>query len=404
MKPEQTIPRLLQLYPVPNFSTWLARAFNSNQFCERELAHKRAIQQARLKRDDLRVEVFEYLYAGYFQLPKLFCGSCGDSLRERRGQKLFNTLAEEHRNELALLLLMHIAPDDHYKSLTFAINSAKPRAMIQMLQRSGINIDALNAQGYTLLSSLACKGNSEKVDLLLSCGADVNRGYSVLPAIYQAKTPNGPKMISLLLAHGAAINASDGDIDVDEFNQVIEGSIFQYAILSGDHVALRMFLQNALFEPTKTEITARQKRVLTTLCLFKRFKLARDVQFLLLSRMPQDVCTQNHGAWLLDKGIPLEQLVPHCRFSWLKQMYQKSEQAQRSQFFEQLVPLIVQHRMSNVSELLSSRWLLDHYSVDLFVHRLKRMDIKLEVRTVLDPAQVEQHRAGIEQNIRNILL
>lgn len=394
---------LLELYPIPNIAnSWFARAFGCNQ--ARAEAHRRAIKQACRKRDAFKVEALTYVYEGYKQAPFSFWFRDEEQKRQQRGKKLLNTALESKRNDLAFLLLAHLADDNDHALIQLAASSACPQEAIMLLCEQGVDIDAMNAKGYTPLGSFACMGRRSLVNTLLSCGADVNCGYSPLPQIYQSKTRKGHKMISLLVANGATIDASNGDIEIDEFNQVLEGTVFHHAIESGDQRTLRMLLQKALFEPTKTEIVARQKRIFTTLCLFNRLKLARDIQFLLLSNMPEEVCTKNHAVMLLHKGVSLEQLVPHCRFSWLKQISQEASHAQRSVFLEKLVPVIVQHRMGKVAELLSSKQLLDLYSLNILIHRFKRLDIDPTVLAVLDPAQVEQHRAGIEQNVRNALL
>lgn len=403
MEHNQKVANLLKVYPVPNSAnSWFMHVLGCNQ--PRTEAHNRVVKRAQRKHDPLKVEVCNYVYDGYLQNPfSLWCS--GQSVkRERRGKKLFYVAVEAQRDDLALLLLAHLASSNHYELMRLAVNSVRPREMITLLQDCGVEIDALNSNGYTLLGSLARVGNRAQVATLLSCGADVNRGYSPLPEIYQRNRVKSQEMISLLLAHGAAIDARDGTLDIDELNQVHEGTVFYHAIKSGDYFALRRFLRNALFEPSTTEISQRQKRVFIALCLFKRLHLARDIQFLLLSYMPEEVSTQQHAAWLLSKGISLERLVPHCRFSWLRQMYQGAEQVQRSQLFETLVPLLVQHRMGKVTKLLSSNWLLDEYCLNVFGYRLKRADIKPEVVAVLHPSQVTQHRAGIEQNVRNALV
>ncbi len=396
-------PDLLELYPIPNIAnSWFAHAFGCNQV--RAEVHRRAVKQARRKRDAFKVEALSYVYEGYKQ--GLFSAWFGDEAqkRQRRGKKLLNTALESQRDDLAFLLLAHLAGDNDHALMQLAASSVRPREAITLLQECGVDIEALNARGYTLLGSAACMGRRSTVNTLLSCGADVNYGYSPLPQIYQSQKRNGHRMISLLVENGAAIDASNGDIEIDQFNQVFQGTVFHYAIESSDQSTLRMLLQKALFEPTKTEIVARQKRIFTALCLFNRLKLTRDIQFLLLSRMQDEVCTKDHVVWLANKGISLEQLVPHCRFSWFRQMYQEGGQIERPALLEKLISVIVQHRIGKVTELLSRQELLDLYSLNVLIHRFKRLDIDPTVIAVLDPAQVEQHRAGIEQNVRNALV
>jgi ankyrin repeat protein len=89
--------------------------------------------------------------------------------------------------------------------LTMAFQQRAPQAAKALLAGPGIDVNALNEAGESALMMTALKGDIAGAQLLLERGAKVNQpGWS---ALHYAATGPEPKLVRLLLEHGAAVDA-----------------------------------------------------------------------------------------------------------------------------------------------------------------------------------------------------
>jgi ankyrin repeat protein len=89
--------------------------------------------------------------------------------------------------------------------LYLALQTGGPRVADALWAHPGLEVDAANAQGETPLMMAALKGRLEWTQRLLERGARLNReGWT--PLHYAASGPE-PKVVELLLARGAALEA-----------------------------------------------------------------------------------------------------------------------------------------------------------------------------------------------------
>lgn len=387
------------MYPVQKADSW----FFSNPVPISKQVHKRIVKQALRKRDQFKVQVVKYVYAGYFPLPAAESLLPAATVRRKEGKKLFNHSLEAGRLELAYLLISHMASTDYDKVL-LAISSPEPREALLMLVRNNVSLNGLNASGYTVLSTLAREIYTKKVELLLSCGADVNSGSNVVAELYKEKKKNWRHLVGLFLEHGSVIDAlSEDDLEWNYFFNITKGSLFHHAIEQNDYDALKMFLTKALFEPSKKEVVARQKRVVAALCVFKRLRLLRDINLCILKHLYQNICSSRHCSILHTIGYSWQELLPYCTISMIKNMYVQAPVEHRPALLQEILNVMVIHRKANILAMLESQWVLDLSSLNLFFGWLKRRDLAPEVFAALDPLQVEQYDKGIREPLCNVI-
>ena len=83
------------------------------------------------------------------------------------------------------------------------------REILKLLLEAGADADSPNPEGQTALMAVARTGNVEAARLLLERGAtsDAREGWGGQTALMWASARRHPKMIALLVAHGASVNA-----------------------------------------------------------------------------------------------------------------------------------------------------------------------------------------------------
>lgn len=446
MDHEQAIAELLVAYPAPSYKTgWVAGLFCGD--FKRKVVHEQVLQEARAAEDTLKVSVLDHVYEGYFQIPQwLWCGPYA-RYRTFSEKSILRSAIQAGRVDLVGLLLAHGAPPntcvysasialhcygvqtplmsfveafpedgdnqaafEHICSLliaqgagineqhhccrqhgiSFPLKEALKKEKLhlaKLLIRCGADIDLLDSSLKTLLCCVAEWNNVKLVESLLSLGADANMGHSALPCAYRQ---GRQKMISVFLEHGAHLSGKD------EYGQ----TVFHTAIERGDHNGISMFLTNAHFTRTKAEMRAAKKRILTALCALRKLGVSKDIRTLLVEYLPEEVTSLHHCKWLLQKGVALESVVPHCQFGWLTTVYQETDDNQKLSFLERLVPLIVAHRLLGVRTLLESKWLKDLYQDSVIVAR----HVSPQVIALLDPNNVAQHQAAINATVTNAIL
>lgn len=390
---------LLELYPIQKSRSW----FFNNSVPVSKQVHNRIVKQALRKRDQFKAQVLQCIYAGYTSLPLVLVPAVTERTKETK--KLFNQSLQVDRPELAYLLISHMASSD-YDKVQLAVNCSEPRKALLMLVRNKVSLDGTNAAGYTVLSSLARESNKKKVELLLSCGADVNSGTTIVPELYKEKKKNWRDLVGLFLEHGSVIDAeSEDDIECNYFFNIThrKGSLFYHAVKQNDDEALKMFLTKALFEPTKKEVEARQKRIIAALCVFKRIGLVRDIRHCILKHLSQDICSSRHCTILHALGNSWQELLPHCTVAMIRNMYLQTPEEHRAALLQEILTVMVLHRKTTIHSMLESSWVLDLYSLNLFFGRLVQKDLKQEVIAALDPLQVEQYDKGIKESLCNVL-
>ena len=90
--------------------------------------------------------------------------------------------------------------------LTMALQERSAKVAKALLERPGIDVNALNEAGESALMMAALKGDLSGAQLLLDRGAKVNQpGWS---ALHYAATGPEPKIVQLLIERGAEIDAA----------------------------------------------------------------------------------------------------------------------------------------------------------------------------------------------------
>jgi len=125
-------------------------------------------------------------------------------------EDFFVAIKNDNTGNLANLLARGFDPNTRdpkgQPGLTIALLERSPKAARLLLDRPGIDIDALNQAGESPLMMAALKGDLPGVQLLLERGAKVNQpGWS---ALHYAATGPEPKIVQLLIDRGAEIDAA----------------------------------------------------------------------------------------------------------------------------------------------------------------------------------------------------
>jgi ankyrin repeat protein len=125
-------------------------------------------------------------------------------------EDFFVAIKNDNASSLASLLDRGFDPNTRdpkgQPGLTMALQERSPKALKALLDRPGIDINALNQAGESALMMAALKGDLPGAQQLLDRGAKVNQsGWS--PLHYAATGPE-PRLVQLLLERGAEVNAA----------------------------------------------------------------------------------------------------------------------------------------------------------------------------------------------------
>lgn len=287
-----------------------------------------------------------------------------------------------------------------------AIDQGKD-TLVKLLVKHGADINLLHTDGHSLFAQRVYSMDVITVEKFLFLGADINYGHSLLPGLFcrnmesdkfpswetgqlSLESSNITKMIALLVAHGAAIDGKD------HFGETIFHKAFKRED-SGDD--LKLFLYQAPFTKTKTELKASRKCIIAALCLFNRLRLSRDMRINLLNYLSGEVFSLSHCRFLLQHGVGLQKLVPHCRMAWLKTLYRELDESVKANCLKEIVSLVTAHRLGKMKILFESQWLQDMYA-----ERHPYNPNEHVILNLLDPNNVEQHRSAIVQKVRNEII
>jgi len=125
-------------------------------------------------------------------------------VRDKQGISPLDLAIANNRPEIVGLLL-----DAGAVPVSGALHNALRRNRIglarAMLTHGGLNIDAADASGFTMLLDAALTGDLAAVRILLDCGADINKGdkESGKTALYMAAAMGREDVVTLLLERGA---------------------------------------------------------------------------------------------------------------------------------------------------------------------------------------------------------
>ena len=124
-------------------------------------------------------------------------------------EDFFIAIKNDNASNLASLLERGFDPNTRdpkgQPGLTMALQEGSPKTVKLLIDRPGVDLDALNNAGESPLMMAALKGDMASAQLLLDRGAKVNLpGWSPL---HYAATGPAPTLVRLLLDRGADINA-----------------------------------------------------------------------------------------------------------------------------------------------------------------------------------------------------
>jgi len=150
-----------------------------------------------MSRNYLRYFLYSIVFAACFSTE---AGSYDD---------FFVALRNDDAGLVSRLLDLGFDPDARdprgQPGLVVALQAGSPHAFRVLLEHGPIQIDALNAAGESALMMAALKGRLEEAQLLLDRGARVNQpGWN---ALHYAATGPDVKLVALMLAHGAELEA-----------------------------------------------------------------------------------------------------------------------------------------------------------------------------------------------------
>lgn len=119
------------------------------------------------------------------------------------------------------------------KDTALALRGTPPELMRWLIDQ-GIDVNTENRFGKTALAEHANRGDTDKMKVLLECGADTEAGK--YPPLFMAAKSHQPKAIALLLENGA---------DLHRENRLGHGrSAFKEAIATADTDAVRRVLES----------------------------------------------------------------------------------------------------------------------------------------------------------------
>ena len=125
-------------------------------------------------------------------------------------EDFFSAIHNDNASTLANLLERGFDPNTRdpkgQPGLTMAIQEQSPKAEKALLDRSDIDVNALNQAGESALMMAALRGNLPTLQRLLERGARVNQpGWS---ALHYAATGPDSKIVEVLVERGADIDAA----------------------------------------------------------------------------------------------------------------------------------------------------------------------------------------------------
>ena len=125
-------------------------------------------------------------------------------------EDFFSAIRNDNANTLNHLMERGFDPNTRdakgQPGLTLAMQQLSLKAARALLDRPGIDIDALNQAGESALMMTALKGDLTGAQMLIERGAALNQpGWS---ALHYAATAPEPKIVQLLLERGADIDAA----------------------------------------------------------------------------------------------------------------------------------------------------------------------------------------------------
>lgn len=85
-------------------------------------------------------------------------------------------------------------------------------SIVELLLDHGATLEVSDSVGLSALYWATSENEVEIVRLLLSRGADANRGVDGSTALHSAITNNQPEIVELLLEHGADVNSAEGNL------------------------------------------------------------------------------------------------------------------------------------------------------------------------------------------------
>jgi ankyrin repeat protein len=136
-----------------------------------------------------------------------------------------------------------------------ALNQTRDIESARVLIEAGADINYVNGEGYSLLKSAAEDGNIELVKLLLAMGATTETEFKRETPLHRAVWSDELEIVQLLLAAGADANAVDVDWETPLMNvQSVE--VAQALVEAGANIHQNNYMNDVLQQQTDMDIIA----------------------------------------------------------------------------------------------------------------------------------------------------
>jgi hypothetical protein len=199
----------------------------------------------------------------------------GADVNQRRADgRTAHSLAELHGNQdIAAWLLAHGAKDELSAFDRFISAAARgDRARAEAMLQAQPNLRGeLRAEHHLMMQIPADRGDAAVLETMLACGFDPNvKDHDGVTALHKAAMAGRAEAVSVLLAHGASVNALDGMFSATPLVWAAEGWSHS-SDASADHpeVARRLIAGGSSREwlpPEKAPDPERTQEILIELC------------------------------------------------------------------------------------------------------------------------------------------
>ncbi len=294
-----------------------------------------------------------------------------------------------------------------------------PIEVVTCLLKSGAFIDAKDNGGHTPLRlAIMHTGNGKQENRIAEvCKFLVQRGASVAEPLYYVASVGNAEVVRLLLTEISSSKRMNHDVEIhNALHVAIERghvevvklflekcvcikfikfeieTLLHRAIKNNQTAVVKLLLHQDYNCPVHVIDPGTKERIYASLCAFNRLqpRLPANVRTKILSFLPEDIFTQEQARiWFL-YGANLQDMVALCPLQCFVQIYLQAAETNKSVFLEKMVSAVVENRLQNIREWLAHEWM----------QNLDQTQINPEIMVMLDPNNVEQHRAAIEQNVR----
>lgn len=213
--------------------------------------------------------------------------------------------------------------------------------ILQLFLNNGLEVNAKDKNNIRPLTFAIENNCLEAARLFLENGANPRTLPDDSSPLHHAAMRGFCPMIELLLDYGA-----------DPFAKIKGFSPLCFALAHGHVDAAHTILNH--HPKVKEGSFDRQlhERLMTSLMIFKRMGISKDIRNCILKSMPEDLLNQKHANTLIGYGADLDKLVETCPLEWFYDMYNKMHHTERQQFVDKVAPALARQVVKRYFKLL----------------------------------------------------